>query len=241
MSQTSPTAAPEMPETQGPEFDFLTWFEVNKKLLSILLGVVVVAVVAGMFIRDRRAAAELAANQAVISLSSATNTTSAAYLEVARTHKGTRAAERATLLAAGQRYSEGKYAEARGLFESVASEFPNSPTVATALLGVAGSLAAEGKSQDAITAYQRVITAFPGDAVSLRARLSKAHLLEAANQFDQALALYEEVTKDPTAGIAMQSAYQSRAKLLQKHPELDKSASATNAVKAPAAPVKPSK
>ncbi len=237
MSLPSPTATPEMPETQGPEFDFLTWFEVNKKRLSILLVVVVVAVVSGIFIRDRRDAAEAEANRALLTIANSTNVTSTAYVEVARSHPGTRAAERAKLLGAGQLYTEGKYAEARALFEGVASEFPNSPTVGTALLGVAGSLSAEGKNQDAITAYQRVITAFGGDAVGQRARLSKARLHELAGQFDQALALYEEVAKDPSGGFAMQSAFQAKSKLLQKHPELDKSA-ATNAVKAPAAPAK---
>lgn len=237
MSLPSPIAAPEMPETQGPEFDFLTWFEVNKKRLSLLLAVVVVLVVGGIFIRDRHNAAEAEANRALLTLSSSTNATGAAYVEVARTHAGTRAAERAKLLGAGQLYTEGKYAEARALFDAVASEFPNSPTVGTALLGVAGSFSAEGKSQDAIAAYQRVITAFPGDAVAQRARLSKARLHEVAGQFDQALALYEEVAKDPAGGFAMQSAFQAKAKLLQTHPELNKSA-ATNAVKAALAPAK---
>jgi cbb3-type cytochrome oxidase subunit 3 len=77
--------APETAEPQGPEFDFLTWFEVNKKLLSLLLTIVIVAVVASMFLRYRKDAAEAEANKALIAVSGGTApATSAAYLEVAQ-------------------------------------------------------------------------------------------------------------------------------------------------------------
>lgn len=234
MSLPSPTVAPETAEPQGPEFDFLTWFEVNKKLLSALLTVVIVAVVASMFLRYRKESTEAEANKALIALSGGTNSpSSAAYLEVARAHAGTRAAERANLLAASQLFTEGKFAESRALFDRIVSDFPNSPTVPTALLGVAGCLSAEGKTQDAVAAYQRVITSFPTDANALRARTAKARLHESAGQFEQALGLYDEIIRDPSGGTAMQSAFQARARILQKHPELDKSAS-TNSVKAAA-------
>jgi tetratricopeptide (TPR) repeat protein len=193
-----------------------------------------------MFVRYRRDAAEAEGNRALLAVSGGTTPTSSAYLDVAHQHAGTRAAERANLLAAGLLFTEGKPAEARALFDKVAADAPTGPSAAVALLGVASSWSAEGKSPEALAAYQRVIAEFPGDVSANRARLAKARLHEAAGQPAQALALYEEVARDPISGMAVQSAFQARTQLLQKHPELVKPA-ATNAMKAPSFPAAPAK
>ena len=240
MSLPSSAPSPVATDTHDPEFDLLTWFEVNKKMLSAVLTATILAVVVTMFIRYRRDAAEADGNRALLAVSGGTTASSSAYLDVARNHAGTRAAERANLLAAGLLFTEGKNSEARALFDTVAAAAPNGPSAGTALLGVASTWTAEGKSQEALAAYQRVITSFPGEVAANRARLAKARLHEAAGQSEQALALYDEVARDPSSGMAIQSAFQARTQLLQKHPELAKPAP-TNSMKAPALPAVPAK
>jgi tetratricopeptide (TPR) repeat protein len=232
---SSPTVSPSplTPENHGPEFDFLTWFEVNKRTISTVVAAVVAAVIAYMIVSWRRGQSETAASRA---LHAATATEAAinsqALLQVAAGHAGTHAAERARLLAAGQLFAEGKYAEAQSEFAKFSADFAASPLVPTAALGVASALDAQNKTTEAIAAYQTVISSYGTDAVAGQARVAKARLLEAANQPAQALALYDEALRD-SASLSRERVVLSRARLLQQHPELDKPLT-TNAVAAPA-------
>ncbi len=243
MSSPSPSSFPTLPEgTSEPQFDLLTWLEVNKKLLAGAAAAVVVAVVATMFVRYQREQTEVAADRALLAVTSSGTSEaavpSAKYLEVAAAHSGTRAAERARILAAGRLFAEGKPADARAQFEKFAADFPDSPLAGTAALGIASALDAENKSTDAIAAYQRVIGTYGTESVASQARLAKARLHEAANQPELALALYDDITKSATAASAVQPAMAARAALLQKHPELDKPSTLTNSVKVAPAPAK---
>lgn len=242
MSSPSPSSFPTLPEgTSEPQFDLLTWLEVNKKLLAGAAAAVVVAVIATMFVRYQREQTEVAADRALLAVTSSGTPEAAvpsAKFEVAAAHSGTRAAERARILAAGRLFAEGKPADARAQFEKFATDFPDSPLAGTAALGIASALDAENKAADAIAAYQRVIGTYGTESVASQARLAKARLHEAANQPELALALYDDITKSATAASAVQPAMAARAALLQKHPELDKPSTLTNSVKVTPAPSK---
>jgi TolA-binding protein len=242
MSSPKPSSFPTLPAgTSEPDFDLITWLEVNKKTLLAVLAALVLATVVTMFVRWQHTNAEAEANRALLAATiketPGAAADSATLLKIADEHAGTRAAERARLLAATQLFAEGKPAEARAQFEKFNADYPDSSLAGTAALGIASSFDAENKSAEAVAAYQRVIGSFGTEPVAAQARLAKALLHEAANQPEQALALYDELAKSPTAGAEAQAAMVARARLLQKHPELDKPAVMTNNVKvaAPAA------
>ena len=240
MSSPTVSSAPIAPEAPGREFDFLTWFEVNKQVIVTGLAVVVAAVVAGMIVSWRRGQSEANAGHALhVATMTEGAITSQALLQVAADHSGTHAAERARLMAAGQLFAEAKYGEAQAQFEKFAADFGNSPLLPSAVLGIASALDAQNKSAEAIAAYQRVITSYGTDAVANQARLAKARLHEAANQPAQALALYDEALKDQTA-FGRERVVLARAQLLQKHPELEKPATPA-AVAMPAVATPPAK
>jgi tetratricopeptide (TPR) repeat protein len=228
------------PENPGREFDFLTWFEVNKQILVTGLAVVVAAVIAGMIVNWRHGQGEASAGRALHAATAAGGAmNSQSLLQIAADHSGTRAAEHARLLAAGQLFAEGKYADAQTQFEKFSADFGGSPLLPTAELGVASSLDAQNKTAEAIAAYQRVIASYATDAVANQARVAKARLLEAANQPAQALALYDEALKDATS-YGREAVVLSRARLVQQHPELEKPA-APAALPAPATTTPPAK
>lgn len=243
MSLPIVSSSPTTPESPGREFDFLTWFEVNKKLILALLGAVVLAVIVLMVLRWKGDQAEAEASRAL--LAAATPATpgaavsSQAFLQVAEKNPGTHAAERARLLAAGQLFAEGKFADAQTQFEKFVADFAASPLLSTALLGTASALDAQNKKDAALTAYQGVITGYGKDAVATQARLALARLHEEAGQGARALALYDELAKD-SGGLGLQQVMIARARLLQLHPELEQPAG-TNAFVAPAAPALPAR
>ena len=244
---TSPSPNPEQTalgfETPGfetPGFDFLTWVEINRTKILTGLSVVVLAVVIFLFVRYQHEQNEVAASEALTSAlnpgATGTQPTGAALLAVAEAHSGTRAAERARLLAAGRLYIEGKFTEAQSQFEKFTSDFPDSSLVATALLGIATTLDSQNKTNECLAAYQRVIASYPNDPLAWRARLHKARLHESLGQFSTAISLYDEISRSQSAGEFVQEAAILRSRLSAVHPELEVPSTVTNSVKVGAVP-----
>ncbi|MFM7103208.1 MAG: tetratricopeptide repeat protein [Verrucomicrobiota bacterium] len=230
---------PEKPNT-SLDIDLLTWYEVNKKSLFLGLGVMVV-VVAGVIIWRHRAEHQVVeASDALLQVTTlkTDNPLSVDALNsVASRYPGTPIGMQAQLLAARELFSNGKYAEARALFEKVA-DAPVMDLVVVGKLGRATCLDAENKTQEALAAYQAVIALPEADAVAARARLAKARLHESLKQPQEALALYNEVGKS-SQGTTANDAFIRRANLLRQHPELDKPAVTTNTVTVQPAPLPP--
>lgn len=237
MSTKTEASIPAQPAAESDiPFDFLTWFELNRTRLALGLGFVVVAVAGFLYFRWQKDQGEIAADSALMALigsETATNPVSSkALLAVAEAHSGTRAAERAQLLAAGRLFSEGKYSESQAMFEKFNVDFPDSAVAATAFLGIATALDAQNKTNECIGAYQRLIAGFSTDPLALRARINKAHLHEALNQATTALGLYDEVARTAPSDRIGQEAAIARARLIVRHPELEPSNSVTNSVQA---------
>lgn len=245
MSTTPEATSPILtPDQTTPGFDFLTWFELNRTKILAGVGVIVLAVVIFLFLRYQHEQNEVAASEALTSAlnpgAAGTQPSGASLLAVAEAHAGTRAAERARLLAAGRFYVEGKFTEAQAQFDKFTTDFPDSSLVATALLGVATTLDSQNKTNESLTAYQRVISSYPNDPLAWRARLNKARLHEALNQFSTAASLYDEISRSQFAGEFVQEAAILRSRLVAAHPELEVSSTVTNSVKVGAPPpVKP--
>ena len=221
-------------------FEFLAWLEVNKKRLLTLAVVVVALGLVGYFIAYTRQQKEIRANQALFNLGmplqQGENTppiAAAAYLKVASGFSGTRAAEKAMLLAAGALFSENRYADAQTQFEKFLSQYGDSALAPTAALGVAACLESLEKIEEALKAYQGVITRYPEQAG--KARLAAARLYETKNQPAEALKLYDSLMQPMAPSAWAGEARDLKDALLRKYPQL----AATNAPKpAMAAPVK---
>ena len=233
------------PEDQQQEVDVsiavLTWFEENKRKLAIGLGLVSAVVVVSIVHRNMKASTEHEANLALFgTMPQAGKPASAPALAgVASKFPGTKAAERAELLAATQLFEDAKYAEAQKAFEAFVAAYPDSQLTPTASLGVASSLDAQNKTAEAIAAYAAFLNEFKDDALASEVKLSKARIHEAAGQFKEALALYDDLGKGGFNAAAQDAALR-RATLLQAHPELAPAPQVlTNAVTVPAAAPKP--
>lgn len=233
------TMSPEKPNT-SLDIDLLTWYEVNKKSLFLGLGVIVVAVAGVIIWRHNAEHRVVEASDALLKITTLKTDDPLsvdALGSVAARYAGSPTGIQAQLLAAREHFSNGKYADARALFEKVA-DASAMDLVVIGKLGVAACLDAENKTQDALAAYQAVIALPEASAVAARARLAKARLHESLKQPKEALALYEEVGKGAQGTVA-NDAFIRRANLLRQHPELDKPAVATNTVNVQPAPLPP--
>lgn len=218
-------------------FDFATWFELNRRPVLVAVGLVCAAIVGIMVVRARQqASARDASAQLLAALPAGAPGQPPApldaqkLLQISQKFSGTPSATQARLLAAGQLFADGKFAEAQGQFSGLEDAAPDNPYLGIALLGVAASLDAQGKTAEATTAYDRVISLFPNDAPAQQARLAKSRLIE-SSQPPQALALLDDVLRNEFALGYQQIAGAARARLLAGHPELDVPLVSTNQVR----------
>ncbi len=240
MSSTTalPPGAP-APDS-GPGFDLLTWFEMNRRLVvGVVLGVSLV-LAALAIVRAQQRATRAEAAKELLQLIPPTGPGEAPkspdvakLLALSSQFPGTAAGQQSRLLAAGQLFVSGKYAEAQTEFSRFEEQNPNSEFLGVALVGVAAALEAQGKESEAVKAYDRAILS-GGDGFAIQARLAKARLLESGSPA-VALGLIDEVLKSAAASVVGEQAAAARTRLIQKHPEL----SAPTPTNAPAASQQP--
>lgn len=235
------------PPASTADIDLLAWFEVNKNRLAVVTGVLLVVGFGGWSYRTMSLQKETAASAALLKIqmisSMAENPTSppaSTYTEMAGKHTGTRAAERALLLAADASFTEQKFAEAQAAFEKFLQAYPSSFFAASAAYGVAASLEAQRKLPEATAAYQDVVTRFAGSGVVGQAKLSLARIHEAGGKHADALKIYEELGSGTSFSSWVNESNSRRDALLSRHPELATAKPATNAA-APAASASPIK
>jgi len=224
-------------EQQGPGFDLVTWFEINKRAVIWGLGLIVVAIAGTIIWKSQRQARLEASSGALLAVTTANKqgVPVAELDKVAQNHSGSAAAAQAALLAGKELFQQGKYAEARARFESVKSGAGSDDVAAAAQYGLAACLDAEGKLPEALAAYQTVADYPGGKHLAGLARLTAARILESQGKLKEALASYDTVLRTPTS-TAAQEASQLRASLLRQHPEL--TPAATNAPAAAPSPTK---
>lgn len=208
----------------------LNWLDTNRnKLIQIAIGVAVVALAVSYYSWSR----QQQETNASAALSDVTPGAGAAdaYLKLAGQYPKTAAAPRAVLLAAGDWFAAGKYAEAQAQFERLLRDYSESPFRVQGLLGVAACFDAQGKTADATSRYDEIVKRHPNDTATAQAKSALARLHEAAGKPELALALYEDLQKTEVYNSFGLEANIRRLALLAKHPELAKA-------KAPAATVK---
>lgn len=216
-------------ETQKTEsvYDFLAWFEVNKKRVAIGGAVFLVlagAIATAIWYNEQK---EIRASEALSAVRVPMNPNEAAapdtvkkLEEVVAEYPGTKAAARAELIRAGLLYTEGQYAEAQAAFERFQRDHSESPWFANAFYGVAACLDAQSKTNEAIAKYEDFIRRYPNHVSVDQARLHVATLLEGIGKPAQALEQYEKITKSVVFSPAMSEARQRQQQLLEKYPEL---------------------
>jgi predicted negative regulator of RcsB-dependent stress response len=223
-------------------FEVLAWIETHKRTL-IWVGVGILAVVI-VFVtyRWKVTRTEHVAGEALLKLRSSTAAaepgeaaaTAADYLKVAGDYPGTAAAERARLLAVGELFTTGKFAEAQAESEKLLRDHADSELAPSAAYGVAASLEAQGKNDEALAAYRNVAGRYPRSALIEESKLAMARIHEAKGQPELALKMYDEIAQPGTMGGASSQAMQRKTQLLAAHPELAKTnapaAGATNAL-----------
>lgn len=207
-------------------YEAWAWAEVHRRHLILgavgLLGLIVGGYVYFWF----RGQTELRANQALLAIASPdragdkAGSGHEAFVRLASEYGSSSAATRALLLAAGELFQAGKYAEARERFAEVERGDRSGLLAPMAALGVAACLDAENKLDEAQAAYQQVVNKYPDDPVAARARLALAALHESRGQPAEALKLYDSLIADRKSGRAGMEASVKREVLLKQHPEL---------------------
>ena len=204
------------------------WYEANKKMVNyggpaiVLVGLVI------WFVIYLQTAKEVRAGEALTSVSMTNGPGSGvlppdaanAFLNVANQFPNSPVAARALLLAAGNLFDAGKYAEAKAQFQRFVREHRDSPLVSQALLGVAASFDAQDQATEAMAAYKDLIDHHPGDPVLPQAKFSLARLYMAQGKPELAKNLYEDVERTDAYGSLGSEAGMRVEELIQKYPSL---------------------
>jgi TolA-binding protein len=203
------------------------WFEANKKQALLGAGAVVVVGLIVSFYIYRQDEQEVAASEALSRVEvphmnnpKTTPDSPEAYLKVVAEYPKSRAASRALLLAAGNLFVQGKYAEAKGQFERFTRDYGNSPFMGQALLGIAASLDAQGKTDEAITAYKDLVDHHPGENTVPQARFALGRLYEVKGDVEKARNQFEEVARENQYSSIGSEAGMRLEELNVKHPQL---------------------
>jgi tetratricopeptide (TPR) repeat protein len=202
------------------------WFETNRKqavwgsALVIVLGLII------WFVVWQQGEKEVNASEALSKVTSTAVTTpgakpdAAAYLKVVAAYPKSAAGARALLLAAGSYFVEGKYPEAKTLFERFAREHPDSPFMGQALLGKAACFDAQSKTNEALTAYKDLVDHHPGENVVPQAKFALARMYEAQGKVELSRTLYEDLNRGDAYGSLGSEAGMRLEELLAKNPQL---------------------
>lgn len=220
----------QQPESTGPDLiKYLAWFEVHKKRIGLWTAAVVVVILVVIGVVGSRAHRETRASQVLSEVRAPRNLGEApsqqaidAYLRVARDYAGTRAAERALLLAASGLYTVNQFAEAHKHFEAFLKRYPDSVWLPEAAFGVAACFEAQGRTNDALSKYEEVRRRFGNNPVADDAKLALGRLYEGQGKHEDAYKLYDELAKARPAGrsgLAMEAQMRMQ-ELLRQHPEL---------------------
>jgi tetratricopeptide (TPR) repeat protein len=209
-------------------YDFLGWFETNKKRIAIAAGALAVAgIIAGLYVWQR-GQREIDAEQALSSVHMPFSPneplppgTGDALAKIADEYSGTAAAPKAMLRAGTSYFAENKYGKAQEQFDKLLRNHGDTIWVPQAVYGIAATFEAQGKATEAINKYNEFIKNYPSDPAVDHAKLNVARLYEQTEQPALALDLLKKMTEGQTGYSPAASEAQERLKgLYAKHPEL---------------------
>jgi tetratricopeptide (TPR) repeat protein len=199
------------------------WAETNRRQVAMAVGGIVVVGLIAWFVIWHKEAKEISAGEAVTSvavsqmLNGPERIDAEPFLKAASEYPNTAAGIRASLLAAGNLFVEGKYDQARAQFEKFIREHGDSPMVGQAYMGVGATYDAQGKTGEAIAAYKKLTEGHSTDPAVPQARFSLARLYEAQNNPALARAELEQTARDQGSVFAQEAAMRLQ-ELEQKFP-----------------------
>jgi predicted negative regulator of RcsB-dependent stress response len=208
------------------------WFETNKKPTLWGTAVVVAVGLLAWFLIWQHDEKEATAGDALSNIAASQfiwgprPDLAGAYQHIATTYAGSSASVRASLMAAGALFTEGKYTEAQAQFEKFTREHHDSPLVGQAMLGIATCLDAQGKTAEAAAAYKDLIDRHPNETFIPQAKFALGLLYEKQGKPDQARTLYEDVERTAPYGYLGTEAGMRIEELNAKNPTLAKTPSA---------------
>ena len=209
-------------------YNFLGWFETNKKRVAIGAGVLVaVGAIAGFLAwrsSEREAESETALSSVKMPFSPGETPapgTAESLAKVADDYPKTSAGSKARLRAGTVFFEQGNYVKAEEQFVRFLRDYGDNQWVPEAVFGIAACLDGENKVNEAIAKYNDFIRAYPSDPSVEEARLNLARLYEQTKQSALALELLKKMTEGqvaPTPGN--QEAQERMREIYAKHPEL---------------------
>jgi TolA-binding protein len=219
----------ESPQHSSGLLNLLGWLEVNKRKVAIGAAIALVVGLAAALFAYNQSQKEIRASQALSEIRASYNPTQPAppglaesYLKVANDYSGTKAGERAALMAASALFVEGNYTGAQQKYDQFIRDNPDSPWLPQAHFGIAASLDAQKKTAEAITKFEEVRKRYPSDAVADETKLALGRLYEQQNKPEEAYKLYDELVKaNQFSGIGSEAGIRM-ADLEEKYPQLAK-------------------
>ena len=233
-------------ETTG-FYEFLAWFEVNRKRIYTIAGAVAAIALVVAFIVWQNKQKEIQAHAELLRLglpmmtSEGEKSPSASeYLKVAEKFSGTQAAQMALLKAAEISYSDARYNDALDYYKKFVSLHASSKMAPIAALGIAACQESQNNLEEALKTYQSVIAQYPDEPVASQSKLAVARIQITKKQFNEALKIYDEILKGKSRSVFTMEATTSRDYLLLKHPELTPAVTTASVTGTPTVSNKPS-
>ena len=220
---STPCMASEVAESEI-FYKLIAWLDTRRKqVLWVVLGMVIIGL-AVAFVFWKQGQKQLAANEALSKITSAETLvknpkgSADALVAVANQYPDTDAGGRALVLAGGDFFKDGKFADAKTQFQKYLTQHRDGTFAPQASLGVAACQDALGQTNEAIASYLNITQRFPNDNVTLQARLSLGRLYEAGGKLQQARDAYEQMLR--AVGSYGAEARMRWQELVTKHPEL---------------------
>ena len=194
-------------------FKLWPWVEANIKRIGIGISIAAAAAFLISFYFWQQNQKEVAAGQALTQLIVATPPNVSAseladsYLQIANTHPGTLAAQRALLRGAAELFAASRYADAQTEFQKFLDAHPDSQFSSQAALGIAASFEAQDKTDLAVGAYQRIINGFADPLAADSAKFALARIYESQGKMSDARNFYQEVARaNPNNSLGSEAA-----------------------------------
>lgn len=226
------TVEPVQADESADLYQVIAWLDANRKqVITITLGVLVVAAIAGGVVW-KKSYNESQANNAlgILKLPNASQTagsTAADFVKIADDYPGTKSAARALLIGGGMYFDVGKLDDARAAFDRFMGQYASSPLANQALLGIAACLEAQGKTQEAASHYEDLKNHYAMDSTTPQVKSALARCYVALNKPELAKAIYEDLIRANSNDTWSAEARSQLQELLSKYPNLVKPASPT--------------
>ena len=184
------------------------WFRANQKMLSIVLGGLVVVTIGVVVLRKSAETKIENAERAFFAAQTATAanpaTATAELAKVATRYAGTSAGDRAALLAAQALMTQGKTPEAMKQLDALAANGGTDRLGATLQTLMAAAYENLNKPADAAKAYLAAAATSYGDA-KMQRQADAARAYMAAGNANAALKIWQELAKDDKGPLAAEA------------------------------------